>query len=132
MTTTPLPPIAGSAAFRKQLGTSLQTALGRKWVVFPDGKPINTITKPTLILERTSLTRSPAAPAGLRRSTYTLVAISNQTIADTKEDYLDGLIDDVLKALDDLQLTWSACERATFNGTNPCYQITFTASNNRS
>jgi hypothetical protein len=131
-TLAPLPPIAGSAPFRKQMGTALQKQLGKAWIVFPDIAPVNAITKPTLRLQRLSVARTPAAPAGLRRSVYQLDAISNQVIAESREDYLDGLVDDVLAALDDLGIIWTACDRGIYNGTNPVYSITINASNARS
>lgn len=125
----PLIPVTGSSALRKQLAGSLDGALGQGWAVFPDDSPKNLITRPTLILERTSLAHGKSM--GTSTSTYTLIAISNQVVADSKEDYLDELIDQLTGVLDDLNILWSKCDRAVYNGTNPCYQITFTSTNSR-
>lgn len=125
----PLAPTVGSKAMRKDLGVKLQSALGKSWSVFPDEPPVNTITKPTLILQRTNLAHGQGM--GLSKSTYTLIAISNQTVAETREDYLDDLVDAVTGVLDDLSIIWSTADRAVWNTTNPCYQITFTSSNSR-
>ena len=130
MAVTPLAPTTGSKALRKDLGVKLGAALGKGWVIFPDEPPVNTITKPTLILERAKVEHGVAM--GLSKSTYTLVAISNQVIANSREDYLDDLIDQVMGALDELTILWSTAERAVWNGTNPAYKITFTATNTRS
>jgi len=118
----------GSASFRKQIADGLKKSLGRGWAVFPDAKPVNAITRPTVLMERTSFTKP---NMGSYQSTYTVLVIGNQTVAETKEDVLDGLVDTAAQALEDLGLIWQSAERAVYNGTNPCYKFTILASNTR-
>lgn len=130
-TLTVMDPVTGSAAFRKNISTGLTKALGRKWSIFPDGKPNQTITKPTVLLQRTSVTRVPRVANSQTTSLYSIILICDQTISETREDYLDGLFDQLADALEDLGLPFTQSERAEWNGTNPCYTFTIIANTHR-
>lgn len=126
----PLPTeVETSSAFRKAIATSIASGLDSSWLVLAADRPINRITRKTVFLERTLI--APGKAMGLKNSTYVLVAISPQSIAETKEDFLDDLVDDLTGVLDDLKIFWSTAERAVWNDTNPAYKITFIAQNAR-
>lgn len=124
-------PVTGSAGLRKAIAAALAKRLGSSWAIFPAADAANKFTKPTLLLERTLLTRLKSAPQGFHESTYTLIVVSPRSIANTKEDYLDGLCDDVLEGLEANSIPWQTAERAVFSDTYPCYKITLTGLNQR-
>lgn len=120
----------GGAALRKQLAAGLKPLLPKSWIIFPDAQPVNAVARPTLLMQRSALVKSTGAP-GWFESTYSLLIVSDQTIAETREDYLDNLLEELIEGLDTLLILWSRAERGVFNGTNPSYSVTMTAINNR-
>lgn len=121
----------GGAALRKLIASGLKTELGRNWIIFPALPPVNAITKPTIVFQRQSLIKTPEAPQAYFTGTYALIVISNKSVAETSEDYLDSLLDPVLEALEDLGFPWQTADRQVWNDTNPAYKVTLTALSKR-
>lgn len=118
------------AMARQQLAEALEAELGGAWDLFPDPNTLrDTITRPAIIISRSKVEPLPAAPVGHLLNTFTLSLIDNKT---ADEDHLDDLLSDLLDALQDVaQVTWTDATRATFNGTNPAYEITIQAPQHR-
>lgn len=118
-------------AVRAQLIADLKPTLGKKFTLFPDGNTLrDSLSKPALVLTRTQVEKLAEAPLGFYSNSMTLTVIDN--VLDN-EDHLDDLLDDVLEALDGVNtgLKWESATRATYNDSNPAYQITLTVHSTR-
>lgn len=119
----------GMKDVRETLGASLKAALPKTWAIFPSGRTgTDEPTKPTLLLERNTVTRSGQA-LGFYGNTFTLFLI---VPANQDENYLDDRLDELLEVLDDdVKTNWSDARQATFQDAYPCYTITLEAPSQR-
>jgi len=108
------------AAARNALGAVLSAALPT-FVVFPEPTALDEITKPTLMFERSSVSKDPNAGQRVRIHGFNLFVIVPQHAG---EDALDEALDDVLEALDEAaQTAWESADRRTYDETYPTYAI---------
>ena len=118
----------GMAAVRKELGKELKAALPKSWAVFPDFQNTDEPTKPTLLLNRSSVSRE-AAALGFYLNTFTLFLVMPPT---TGDDALDDAFDELLEALDEkVETQWSNARRGVNENNYPAYEITLVAHSRR-
>lgn len=113
------------AQVRNTLTSTLKPALGKRFVIFPQGNGVDEVTKPTLLLERTRVEKLPQAPRSAHQNFFDVILL---VPSNSSEDYLDDVLEDVLEAFDDLpDALWSSAERAVFEAVYPCYRISIQA-----
>lgn len=120
--------VTGLTEARTRLGGVLQESLGKGFSVFPSPQTLNTITKPTLLLERSRVVR---ASVGLYSNTFTLYVICPQAMTAKSEDALDVAFEQVAAALDLNRVNWDSAVRSVWTDTNPSYEITLTTNSTR-
>lgn len=103
-------------------------------VVMPYSRQIDPPSKSTVMVRIDEV--KPARSAwGFREYTFALVLIAAQTLAGAGDDELDALLEDVLFALekDDIPngVTWSQATRATYQETNPAYEVAITVATSK-
>ena len=91
-------------------------------------RQIDPPARPTVMVRVDEVIRPPALPSGCRAYRFALVCIAAQTDpGGPADDELDGLLEDVLHALDTgTDLTWENATRAVYNDTNPAYEVAVT------
>jgi len=105
---------------RAVLAERLQESLGKSWSVIDQPRTVDQIARPTLVLERDRVERAPGAPIGHTIDTFSLYMLDART---DDEDNLDGLLEDVLDALDTIKAPWQSAARGVYKN-QPGYVIT--------
>lgn len=101
----------------------MQTLVPTGISVIPYYRDLDAPSKPTVMVRIDEVTPS-QFPQALRDYGMALILVASKTVAGPADDELDGLLEDVLTALDGSdQLTWSKATRATFNEQYPAYQV---------
>lgn len=112
--------------YRTDLAAALKTGLPREYQIFPAGT-VDSVTRPTLVLERTRIEKLPEAPITHLLNTFALTLICPATFS---EDALDEAVQNVIDALDAPDIFYAEAIRGAYNA-QPSYQFTLTAPSNR-
>lgn len=92
-------------------------------VVMPYAREIDPPSKPTVMVRIDEVSPS-QFPNAIRDYGMALILVGTKTAPGPADDELDGLLEDVLTALDGSdQLSWSKATRATYNEQYPAYQV---------
>lgn len=81
------------------------------------------------VMVRIDEVRPSKVAQGLQDYDFALVCIAAKTAAGPGDDELDALLEDVLLAVQKASpagITWSSAKRATYNETNPAYEVACT------
>ena len=95
-----------------------------QYVVMPYAREVDPPAKSTVMVRTDSAKPGPAI--GLTTYGFALVLIAAKTEAGAGDDELDALLEDVIFALDQLSpagITWSQATRATYQESNPAYEV---------
>lgn len=100
-------------------------------VVVPYARQVDAPAKSTVMVRVDEVRR--AATQGSREYVFALVLIAGQTAAGPGDDELDGLLEDVLYALETGAggLLWTQAVRATYESANPAYEVRLTVTMRR-
>lgn len=82
-------------------------------------------SQPTVMVALTGARPGPAV--GLTTWTVQLLLVGAKTVGADADDQVDGLLEDVVAALDhvaDAGIVWSSATRVTFGDTQPAYEVT--------
>lgn len=88
-------------------------------------RQIDPPTKSTVMVRIDRVQPSPAA-SGMRDYRFGLVLIAAKQAAGPGDDELENLLEDVLFVLDEIGpqgVTWESAERATYNESNPAFEV---------
>ena len=96
--------------------------------VLPYAKQIDPPARSTVMVRVDEVTRPSDLPIGCRIYKFALVCVAAQTDpGGPADDELDGLLEDVLHALDVApDLTWDTATRAVYAETNPAFEVIVT------
>ena len=101
----------------------------------PDGidvmgyaRQISPPARPTVMVRVDEVTRPDGLPQGCRAYRFALVCIGSRTDpGGPADDELDGLLEDVLHAVDQApDLTWTNATRAVYADASPAFEVTIT------
>lgn len=109
---------------RTAITAALQAALPSGVVLLPYARQIDPPTSSTVMVRIDEVAPSRVAE-GLQDYTFALVCIAAKTTAGPADDELDNLLEDVLLMVTKADgLTWSKATRATYDESNPAYEVT--------
>lgn len=118
---------------RTQFYALLEEHLPEDVVLLPYARDIDPPAKPTVMVRIDQVAPSTVA-GGLRDYRFGLVLVAAKTTAGPGDDELDGLLEDVLFALEQASsagITWSTANRATYKEANPAYEVTASVTINK-
>lgn len=118
---------------RTALTAQLATYLPAGIDVVPYARAIDPPSRSTVMLRLDKVL--PPAAQGHNRAEYALVLIAAKTTAGPGDDELEALLEDVLFALDRMSdamaVTWTEANRATYNETNPAFEVLTTVTTSK-
>lgn len=86
--------------------------LPEEWLVIPEQRFPETISKTTVVLQHTRIERLPEAPMGSLRHTITLSVLDPHTDIATAENDLDDALVTLISAIDShSSISWSSAEK---------------------
>lgn len=92
---------------RKQLAEALAERLPKTWRIVPGWHTFDPTGKTTVVIKQGVVSRTPAAPIGIRTIEFTLTLMSRYTSVEQAEDDLDARLAELLAALDSMGIKWS-------------------------
>ena len=113
---------------RAQVTAAIDAAMPDGVDVVGYARQIDPPARSTVMVRIDEVTRPAGLPTGCRAYKFALVCIAASTDpGGPADDELDGLLEDVLHALDVApDLTWETASRAVYNDTNPAYEVVLT------
>jgi len=110
---------------REQLAAALRAALPARWNVIELGREPDSITRPTVVLYRSTFKPSAEAPKAQLDTTFSVWVL---IAPDGRDNDLDDRADTVTGAIDDIPwAAWTEATRGAHRGVYPGYEITVTA-----
>lgn len=116
---------------RDEVVQLLEAVLPAGTHVMPYARDVATLDRDTVMVRVDDV--APAAVRRVRTYGFAILALVPQTNPGTADDALDGLLEDILDALESSQvpnnIVWTKATRVSFEERFPCYQVDLTVSN---
>lgn len=109
---------------RKQLAEYLAEHCPKTWLIVPEQRTFDAVGKTTLVVKQQRITRTSAAPIGIRTVEFTLTLVSRFKNIAAAEDDLDARLDELLQVLDAAGgIKWTTADKVAVTETYLGYDV---------
>lgn len=110
---------------RKALAAALKPLLPRTWYIVDNQGTVDDVNRTVVRLKQLGITRLPQAPIGAHSVRFVITITAPNVSTQAAEDKLDDQVDDLIHALDGLNVEWTDATKV-IAGDRLAYDINLT------
>ena len=117
---------------RQLLADALKPALPKNWQIVSGGRSVGQMPNTVVQIRQTAISHPAAAPIATHEVELLVTISAPEKSTGFAEDTLDYQVDELLHALDGMNVRWTKCDKVTISdGTRLAYDITILATSQK-